>query len=889
MASDRRITSYSAKLDKLECHYTWFKGHEWTTDWLQKIINKLEADLNLLPQLAVHHLTFLSYLYLKLHQLSESQDIQKALEYMEKAEKKNKEIDSTFLVRSDHVVLSCKLHLSNEEKQIKMEEDLNDLIKYQSSLDDHSRAAISGLKGLAISRLGNPKYEEAIALFKKARELDVTNPNWSYGIALYSGRRSREMEGLQNCIDQDVLDMWDETCTLSNLNQPRYLADYAFVLFESSVSFKNSNKPIWQKKKEESIKYADLSLCKNTQTNDHHVYWQCGRIYKRFGMYEEFEECVKRGVERCTRNHKLYHQLGLHYWKKKGEFHMAREYLQKATEDTLALDFWPHIDLLKLKIEMNDEYDPETDFQRLRGKYCIGDNKVYFEIYLDKEMGMYYLTHGKKDIGLEKLLDAIEKESNNNRHGAVTGYSREIENYLKKFTQDKANFENYTNLAYFYQHVKPEGWVPDSMTKAADCYKEILNKNLGSEEEQEDARINLCKTLCKSKDYQAALEYAEQILKLPEKNRLAAECLLGLNNPKPEQLDSPTQYSRELLQRCFTEGCKDAAFLLWKDFEGSYNDDEKAGQYYTAEIYHTMADMIKIVYSPDSFYIRTVEGKTATEQESTCKNGIEMLLGQGFTGSLRKKRLEMCIAGQNTRTPLSEATDVIRLARFMLDRIHCQFGQHFRDSNTSSKTHSSPHCLFPILKDFPVKTPTSVKDGKKTKKRSQKMAKQSSNKAANNDMNNTTTDDPTSNTTPQELDGASSKDTTEGTTQGTEEEAVPDPETQVKEATAELRNLIESPKKQHGGLQNFAQVDHGRYSPLLSYMTTLQIENHAMLTKLFRLVNVDKHERELEDADYAITDMSEEGDPVGLAHQAATFTEQIVAKYHESMKESVTD
>ena len=469
MASKRRITSYSAKLDKLECHYTWFKDHEWTTDWLQKIINKLEADLNLLPQLAVHHLTFLSYLYFKLHQLSTSQDIQKAFDYMDKAEKKNKEVDDEFLVRSDHVVSSSKLHLSYEGKQLKMEEDLNDLIANESSLDNHNKAAIYGLQGLAISRLGNPKYEEAIALFKKARELDLmTNPNWSYGIALYSGRRRVEVKGILNRIYREELHMWKESCSLTAFKEARYLAGYAFALWESSARCKN-NPDEMKRKQRLSQRHAEDSLLYNSTTNDHEVYWLCAKTLKRLEMNDKFEECLNLGIEKCTRNHKLYHQLGCHYWKNKGNLPMAMECLQKVSEkETLGKSvFWANMDLLKLKIEMNDNYDAEPDFQRLVGKYCKGDNKAYFEIALAKEVGLYYRIHGLKDIANEKLLDAVRKESINDRQGAVSFCTREIEDDLKRMQLNNPNFSNNANLGYFYQHVKPEGWVPDSMKKSS--------------------------------------------------------------------------------------------------------------------------------------------------------------------------------------------------------------------------------------------------------------------------------------------------------------------------------------------------------------------------------------------------------------------------------------
>ena len=95
----------------------------------------------------------------------------------------------------------------------------------------------------------------------------------------------------------------------------------------------------------------------------------------------------------------------------------------------------------------------------------------------------------------------------------------------------------------------------------------------------------------------------------------------------------------------------------------------------------------------------------------------------------------------------------------------------------------------------------------------------------------------------------------------------------------ELERMIVSPKEQYGGWANFTQVNHQRYKPLLDGMVALQAEYYDVLKKLFHLVNIDKHERELVRDDYIIDGLDTESDAVCLAQKIATFTEKMVDYY----------
>ena len=99
----------------------------------------------------------------------------------------------------------------------------------------------------------------------------------------------------------------------------------------------------------------------------------------------------------------------------------------------------------------------------------------------------------------------------------------------------------------------------------------------------------------------------------------------------------------------------------------------------------------------------------------------------------------------------------------------------------------------------------------------------------------------------------------------------------------ELERMIVSPKEQHGWWENFTQVNHQRYQPLLDGMVALQAEYYDVLKNLFRLVNIDKHERELVRDDYIIDGLDTESDAVGLAQKIATFTEKMVHCYKRFM------
>ena len=87
--------------------------------------------------------------------------------------------------------------------------------------------------------------------------------------------------------------------------------------------------------------------------------------------------------------------------------------------------------------------------------------------------------------------------------------------------------------------------------------------------------------------------------------------------------------------------------------------------------------------------------------------------------------------------------------------------------------------------------------------------------------------------------------------------------------------------------RNFIEAQCHRFEPLLDYMATAQADNHELLRKVFTLVNTDKHERELVPEDYSTEELDQNPDPanmITLAHRAATFVEQMVAKYLEYLK-----
>ena len=239
--------------------------------------------------------TFLSYLYTLPSEYSSTEKaleslniaeqscrdkqptVERALESLTVSEHKvEHDEDEETLIDCDFVCRANKLHILYDLKGKKFTDDLDKLIIEweQRESNPTMEAAVWGCKGTALSRLGNPQYDEGIMCFTEAIRLDEHNAYWFYGKALLMGRLRRERQGHKHRPSLEEYNLWKYATELSS--NPVYMSNIAYSVaeFVKGTPYNAST----DAKIEESITFATKAL--KHAGNNHEIYRQCAKVYK---------------------------------------------------------------------------------------------------------------------------------------------------------------------------------------------------------------------------------------------------------------------------------------------------------------------------------------------------------------------------------------------------------------------------------------------------------------------------------------------------------------------------------------------------------------------------------------------------------------------------------
>ncbi|XP_072047612.1 uncharacterized protein [Amphiura filiformis] len=122
-------------------------------------------------------------------------DYVRGKEYLNQAYEEIKGVPNKEEKRGYLIVAKCNeafMDHTMEEQTTSLAEEIQRLLSEKTDL---AQACIDSIRAFALSRVGMSKYDEAKIYYQKALDVQPNNTQWLFGLALVTGRRSRNRDG----------------------------------------------------------------------------------------------------------------------------------------------------------------------------------------------------------------------------------------------------------------------------------------------------------------------------------------------------------------------------------------------------------------------------------------------------------------------------------------------------------------------------------------------------------------------------------------------------------------------------------------------------------------------------------------------------------------------
>ena len=293
-------------------HFNW-NLYERSLKEFDVIRDQLFETIEYSPAMAVEALLLMSYIHVSKRN---RKDNATAEDYLEKSYAKIKETAEengpawigymTIAIANEAIMVAATKTVSGRSREVReLETKVQKLISLKTQ---QSQAYEDSTRAFALSRMGVPKYQEALKYYQQALDLEPENPNWLFGKALIVGRLARNENGLWSYSDKmkEERQLLEEVIRLkpSYVTAMFFLAQNRCIEGNVEVGLEICNKALEKERSCTTRTYQGI--------NPSHIRIIC-KIFRRKGSYQHalnmLQKCERDG---CVTSH-LYHQWGLVY------------------------------------------------------------------------------------------------------------------------------------------------------------------------------------------------------------------------------------------------------------------------------------------------------------------------------------------------------------------------------------------------------------------------------------------------------------------------------------------------------------------------------------------------------------------------------------------------
>ena len=519
-------------------HFNWDLDTD-TSKEINSLILQLEEHFEYNPKtMTIQAQLFQSFLYLSKYK-NPKPDYTKGQEWLQKAYEEIERLTNEEEKIGFMIVAKCNQAYMNHILGVQtstLEREIQNLTAKASHV---SQACIHSVRAFALSRVGMNKYDEAKLYYKKALEVQPDNTQYLFGLALVTGRRSRNKDGLEYTTDkEEERELYKK---ILQIDKNHALA-HAFLAYNLSY------------KREYAVAIRHAYRARELAPKHPHILTKAAIVLRRAKCYKAalpiFEEACAIG-----KNSGLFHQAGLVYRD------MYNDQNQKKKEAIQKKERWnpPDKELLKKAIDnfnkaieanptnnmamldraltherLRDLDKAEEDFlSAITTKNLDHNNKVVFNSWYATFLDRSRNNPGK---ACEHFKVAIECAIQNCTTRPVTrdnpkpNFEKGLENYLKKALRGykdimekkvqsddpELHSEGLTGLAWLHE-------VLGEHAPARDRYEEYLRCDGKSTDDE--AIYRLVKSLIQLGDFEEARKKIQELKDL-KKADLAQSCTI---------------------------------------------------------------------------------------------------------------------------------------------------------------------------------------------------------------------------------------------------------------------------------------------------------------------------------------------------------------------------
>ncbi|XP_072025258.1 interferon-induced protein with tetratricopeptide repeats 5-like [Amphiura filiformis] len=169
--------------------------------------------------------------------------------------------------------------------------------KLLSEKTDLAQACISSVRAFALSRVGMSKYDEAKIYFQKALDVQPNNTQWLFGLALVTGRCSRNRDGFEYSNNKEQeRDLYKKILTIDE----NHALAHVFLAF--NLSFKGDHAA--------AMRHASKS--RELAPRHPHLLVKASKVFRKAGFYKAALPILQDACG-IGQNSAMFHEMGLAY------------------------------------------------------------------------------------------------------------------------------------------------------------------------------------------------------------------------------------------------------------------------------------------------------------------------------------------------------------------------------------------------------------------------------------------------------------------------------------------------------------------------------------------------------------------------------------------------